>query len=91
MRPNASCSRRISRRARNTSAALKHGVQVTVDNLFVLQQWLDDFRARSVFVRIDTGTGRGHHHHVRTAGAQSKFGVPVEELDEVARLAKLAA
>jgi len=41
-----------------------------------------------VFLRIDTGIGRGHHHHVKTAGAQSKFGIPVEELDEVARLAK---
>ena len=38
-----------------------------------------------MFLRIDTGIGRGHHHHVKTAGAQSKFGIPVEELDEVAR------
>src|SRR3712207_8076706 len=57
-------------------------------NLFVLQNWLDSFKGRSVFLRIDTGIGRGHHHHVKTAGAQSKFGIPVEELDEVARLAK---
>jgi diaminopimelate decarboxylase/aspartate kinase len=69
-------------------AALKLGVHVTIDNLFVLQNWLDGFKGRSVFLRIDTGIGRGHHHHVKTAGAQSKFGIPVEELDEVARLAK---
>ena len=61
---------------------------VTIDNLFVLQHWLDAFKGKSVFLRIDTGIGRGHHHHVKTAGAQSKFGIPVEELDEVARLAK---
>jgi diaminopimelate decarboxylase/aspartate kinase len=68
--------------------ALQLGVHVTIDNLFVLQNWLDAFKNRSVFLRIDTGIGRGHHHHVKTAGAQSKFGIPVEELDEVARLAK---
>jgi diaminopimelate decarboxylase/aspartate kinase len=68
--------------------ALKLGVHVTIDNLFVLQHWLDAFQGRDVFLRIDTGIGRGHHHHVKTAGAQSKFGIPVEELDEVARLAK---
>jgi diaminopimelate decarboxylase/aspartate kinase len=69
-------------------AALKLGVHVTIDNLFVLQHWLDSFQAKSVFLRIDTGIGRGHHHHVKTAGAESKFGIPVEELAEVARLAK---
>lgn len=68
--------------------ALALGVHVTIDNLFVLQHWLDAFKGRSVFLRIDTGIGRGHHHHVKTAGAQSKFGIPAEELDEVARLAK---
>jgi diaminopimelate decarboxylase/aspartate kinase len=67
--------------------ALALGVHVTIDNLFVLQHWLDTFKGKSVFLRIDTGIGRGHHHHVKTAGAQSKFGIPVEELDEVARLA----
>ena len=68
--------------------ALALGVHVTIDNLFVLQHWLDAFKGKSVFLRIDTGIGRGHHHHVKTAGAQSKFGIPVEELDEVARLAQ---
>jgi diaminopimelate decarboxylase/aspartate kinase len=68
--------------------ALALGVHVTIDNLFVLQHWLDAFKGQSVFLRIDTGIGRGHHHHVKTAGAESKFGIPVEELDEVARLAK---
>jgi bifunctional diaminopimelate decarboxylase / aspartate kinase len=71
--------------------ALALGVHVTVDNLFVLQHWLEAFKGRSVFLRIDTGIGRGHHHHVKTAGAQSKFGIPVEELDEVARLAEQGA
>ena len=66
--------------------ALEAGITLTIDNLFVLRHWGELFRGRSVFIRIDTGTGRGHHHHVRTAGAQSKFGVPLAEAAELTQL-----
>jgi len=66
--------------------ALEAGITLTIDNLFVLRRWGELFRGRSVFIRIDTGTGRGHHHHVRTAGAQSKFGVPLAEAAELRQL-----
>ena len=65
--------------------ALDRGVMVTVDNLYALSAWPDLFRNREIFARIDTGVGRGHHHHVRTAGAHSKFGVPVAGLKEFSR------
>ncbi len=68
--------------------ALDAGVHVTIDNMYVLRAWPEVFAGRSIFVRLDTGTGRGHHQHVKTAGAQSKFGVP---LGEVAELRELAA
>jgi len=42
-----------------------------------------------VLVRLDTGFGRGHHDHVRTAGVHAKFGVPLFEIDELERLVKL--
>src|SRR5690606_27187351 len=45
--------------------AIERGVRVTLDNLYVLQSWPELFAGREVFVRIDTGAGRGHHHHVR--------------------------
>jgi bifunctional diaminopimelate decarboxylase / aspartate kinase len=67
--------------------ALALGVNVTIDNLFVLRQWPQLFRNRRVLVRVDTGTGRGHHQHVRTAGTYSKFGVPLDELPELQQLA----
>jgi diaminopimelate decarboxylase/aspartate kinase len=66
--------------------ALEQDIMVTIDNLFVLREWGELFRGRSVFLRIDTGTGRGHHHHVRTAGTHAKFGVPIAETAEMARL-----
>jgi len=49
----------------------------------VLQAWPQLLPGRELLLRVDTGTGRGHHHHVRTAGVNSKFGVPLAELNEV--------
>ena len=63
---------------------LARGVNVTLDNLYLLRRWPDVFAGKDVFVRIDTGQGRGHHEHVRTAGVHSKFGIPLFELDELA-------
>jgi diaminopimelate decarboxylase/aspartate kinase len=68
--------------------ALTAGVRVTVDNSYALTEWPQLFRAHEIFVRVDTGVGRGHHTHVRTAGTRSKFGVPIAELPEVARRAQ---
>ena len=65
--------------------AFEQGVTVTIDNLYVLRQWPQLFEGREVMVRVDTGTARGHHQHVQTAGEQAKFGVPLEELPELAR------
>jgi diaminopimelate decarboxylase/aspartate kinase len=67
--------------------ALAAGVRVTVDNTYTLAAWPQLFAGQEIFVRVDTGVGRGHHTHVRTAGSRSKFGVPLAELPELARLA----
>jgi bifunctional diaminopimelate decarboxylase / aspartate kinase len=68
--------------------ALEQGVRVTVDNTYALAAWSDVFRNREIFARIDTGIGRGHHHHVRTAGSHAKFGVPITELKQFVRHAR---
>ncbi|HLK70772.1 MAG TPA: bifunctional aspartate kinase/diaminopimelate decarboxylase, partial [Steroidobacteraceae bacterium] len=70
--------------------ALEQDITTTIDNLYVLSEWRTLWRDRRVFIRIDTGTGRGHHHHVRTAGAHAKFGVPLEQADELLRLVEQA-
>lgn len=69
------------------AAALAEGVQLTLDNLHPLREWPELFAGQEVFLRIDTGTGAGHHRHVRTAGQASKFGIPIPELEEARRLA----
>jgi bifunctional diaminopimelate decarboxylase / aspartate kinase len=70
--------------------AFEHDVWVTLDNLFPLRQWAKTFKGKEIFVRIDTGQGRGHHEHVRTAGVHSKFGIPLFEIDELVEAAKKA-
>ena len=70
--------------------ALERNLQVTVDNLYVLLRWASLFRDREIFVRVDPGVGAGHHHHVRTAGAHAKFGVPVADLERLAQAARAA-
>ncbi|HEU4652441.1 MAG TPA: bifunctional aspartate kinase/diaminopimelate decarboxylase, partial [Steroidobacteraceae bacterium] len=70
--------------------ALAQGIALTLDNLHPLKAWPELFKGKEVFVRIDTGYGRGHHDKVRTAGVHSKFGVPLFEMDELERLAKSA-
>ena len=69
-------------------SAFELGVQVTLDNLHPLRHWPEIFAGREIFARLDPGSGRGHHQHVRTGGSQSKFGIP---LDEVVELLALAA
>ncbi|MFZ9708803.1 MAG: bifunctional aspartate kinase/diaminopimelate decarboxylase [Steroidobacteraceae bacterium] len=67
--------------------ALAQGVHVTLDNLHPLEFWPELFVDRDIFVRLDPGQGRGHHEHVRTGGAQSKFGIAAAELDRLVALA----
>jgi bifunctional diaminopimelate decarboxylase / aspartate kinase len=70
--------------------ALRSGVRVTVDNSYMLASWPQLFAGQDLFVRLDTGVGRGHHDHVRTAGTRSKFGVQLSELRMLAGLAQAA-
>jgi diaminopimelate decarboxylase/aspartate kinase len=68
-------------------AALELGVHTTLDSIYPLRSWPQLFRGKRIFLRIDPGVGKGHHDKVRTAGQQAKFGVPLFELEDVAKLA----
>jgi diaminopimelate decarboxylase/aspartate kinase len=70
-------------------AALELGVQLTVDNSWVVQQWPGIFAGRDIFLRLDLETGYGHHRKVITSGVDSKFGISLGHLDGV--LAELQA
>jgi diaminopimelate decarboxylase/aspartate kinase len=67
--------------------ALARKIPLTLDNLHPLAQWGADFSGREIFLRLDLGSGRGHHDKVKTGGAKSKFGLALDELPEFQRLA----
>ena len=69
-------------------AGFDAGARVTLDSVYPLQAWPEVFAGREVLVRLDPGRGGGHHRHVVTAGARSKFGVPPEELDLLEELTR---
>jgi diaminopimelate decarboxylase/aspartate kinase len=67
---------------------LAQDIWLTLDDIYPLREWGEIFAGKDIFLRLDTGLGRGHHEHVRTAGVHSKFGIPLFDLDEVRQLAK---
>lgn len=75
---------------REYAAALQAGVNVTLDALHPLEHWPELFDDRNVLVRIDPGWGSGHHEKVVTGGRQAKFGIPIGEIDDLARLLQQA-
>lgn len=67
-------------------AALQLGCHVTLDNLYPLMHWPSTFAQKTVVLRIDPGYGKGHHAHVKTGGEKSKFGIPIEDLQQASLL-----
>ena len=63
---------------------------VTVDALHPLIHWPEIFEGKEILLRIDPGKGRGHHAHVRTAGARSKFGIDPAAVDTLVELVEAA-
>ena len=68
---------------REYEKALEKGVRLTIDNAWVVQQWPELFRGSEVFLRLDLEAGYGHHKKVITAGADSKFGISLDDVDSV--------
>lgn len=66
--------------------AAENDILTTIDNPMILEQWADIFHNKSILLRIDPGHGSGHHRYVRTAGEQSKFGIPVDKLPDIASI-----
>jgi bifunctional diaminopimelate decarboxylase / aspartate kinase len=68
--------------------ALTLGCHLTLDNLYPLEHWPELFKNQQVIVRIDPGTGMGHHKHVCTGGNESKFGITQSDIGQIIALAK---
>lgn len=66
--------------------ALALGCHVTVDSLYPLEHWSTLFQQQRILLRIDPGSGAGHHKYVCTGGNESKFGIPHADLPQVQKL-----
>ncbi len=69
-------------------AARDAGLRLTVDNSYILEHWGADLAGCEIFLRLDPGSGLGHHKMVRTAGSHAKFGVPLGEIERIRRLSE---
>lgn len=69
-------------------AALSFQCHVTIDSLYPLQNWPHLFTNKTLFLRIDPGSGAGHHKFVSTGGNESKFGIPHTDIPEILTLIK---
>ncbi len=61
--------------------ALSLNCYLTIDSLYPLENWPELFKNKSIFLRVDPGSGAGHHKFVCTAGNESKFGIPQSDLE----------
>lgn len=66
--------------------ALNVGCHVTIDNLYPLENWTALFVNKSILLRLDPGSGAGHHKYVSTGGNESKFGIPKEMLPTIVKI-----
>lgn len=60
--------------------ALSIGCLLTIDSLYPLEHWSSLFQNHEIILRVDPGTGAGHHKHVSTAGNESKFGITQHDM-----------
>lgn len=62
--------------------AHSRGILTSLDSIDQLRSWARLFPGSRVSLRVNPGTGDGHHEKVVTAGSRTKFGILPSELDE---------
>lgn len=61
-------------------------ITVNLDSLTQLQRWGEQKPNSTVAIRLNQGIGAGHHKTNITGGPDSKFGIDLQQLDEVEKL-----
>jgi len=67
--------------------ALDAGVLISVDSLSQLERLGRIHRGGEAAVRLNPGVGVGHHEKVVTAGTKTKFGIGLDQIDDIKRIA----
>ncbi|MDP9249183.1 MAG: diaminopimelate decarboxylase [bacterium] len=70
------------------SFVIKNNISANLDSLSQIELYGKMNPGASVGIRVNQGIGAGHHSHVITGGEMSKFGIPIEQLGQVQKLAK---
>lgn len=68
--------------------AIHAGVKISVDSVSQLELFGRINPGGRVAFRLNPGFGAGHHEKVRTAGKNTKFGIEMESIPEVKRIAE---
>jgi diaminopimelate decarboxylase/aspartate kinase len=68
--------------------SIKQNIMTTIDNEYIFYNWTSSLSGKQIFLRVDTGYGQGHHEHVKTAGDNSKFGIPMANVNDIVKIAK---
>jgi len=68
--------------------AKQKGAILNVGELSRLEKLGAAYPGSDVCVRLNPQIGAGHHRHVITAGTESKFGIPVEQIDQIHAISK---
>jgi diaminopimelate decarboxylase len=69
-------------------SVVTQGVRVHLDSLHQVEVFGKHFPGGAISVRLNQGIGAGHHSHVITGGPDSKFGIDIVQLHDLARLVK---
>lgn len=65
---------------------IQQNITVNLDSLTQLRRWGEQRPNSSIAIRLNQGIGAGHHKTNITGGPDSKFGIDLQQLDEVKKL-----
>lgn len=66
--------------------AAESGAVLNIGELSRLESFGSAYPGSSLCVRLNPQIGAGHHQHVITAGERSKFGIPIEQMNDMRAL-----
>ena len=67
---------------------IRKNIHINIDSLGQLEKYGKIKKGGKISIRINQGIGAGHHSHVITGGALSKFGIELGQINEAKRIAK---
>lgn len=70
-------------------ALAREKVLLNLGELSRIERFGKAYPGSPICVRLNPQVGSGHHQHVVTAGKFTKFGIPVQEISEILRIAKV--